>query len=185
MATKEMTDQQREMVDHYFENGFNKTQAMIDAGYAAETARKTQFSVFAYPAVVREIKKRQAKRLENYEIGENLILERMTTLATVNLGDIVAKLAENDYDLTCLDDNERYALSKIEIETRMEGRGDDAVPVKTVKVQVRDIKAALDSLMRHKGMFQDKVAVQDLGDFLNDVQSARDKLGRGDVKRQG
>ena len=51
------------------------------------------------------------------------------------------------------------AIREFVVDEYMDGRGEDARPVKRTRFKLADKKAALESIGRHLGMFTDKIKV--------------------------
>ena len=89
------------------------------------------------------------------------IVAELAKIGFANMGDYLAEDDEGNVvvDITGMTADEAAVLSEVRTETYMKGRGDAAVPVTKVYIKKYDKKAALDSLARVKGMFNDSIEV--------------------------
>lgn len=147
-------------VEYYFQ-GYNKTESMLKAGYSETTAKKRQDVVFNRPDVKSAIEERRwaAKSRTNKMIDR--IQEELAAIAFFNMGEIVeitdsGELVFNFEDVTM---EQMAAIGEVKVEVYTEGVGDDKETVKRVVVKPYDKKAALDSLARIYGLFQDNLAI--------------------------
>lgn len=75
-----LTDKQRQAVENYFKNGFNKFKALVDAGYAVSTARSRATDIFNLPQVT-EYMEELRKKLESESIAsQKELLEALTKI---------------------------------------------------------------------------------------------------------
>ena len=75
-----ITEKQKQAVDNYFMNGFNKYKAMVDAGYASSTAKARATDLFNLPWV-REYAEEKRKKLESEAIcTQRELLEALTKI---------------------------------------------------------------------------------------------------------
>lgn len=75
-----ITEKQKQAVDNYFSNGFNKFKAMVDAGYAVSTARARATDLFNLPWV-KEYAEERRQKLESEAIcTQRELLEALTKI---------------------------------------------------------------------------------------------------------
>src|SRR5262249_43340448 len=98
------------------------------------------------------------------EIKGERILQRFDSLANANIADFI-RIAEDgthSVNLSGKSREELYGIQGLTTETYLVGKGDNKQPVTVVKVKLVDRQKALDSLARHKRLYNDtpQVAVQ-------------------------
>jgi hypothetical protein len=167
------------VIDEYMTNGYNQYQALLAAGYSHGVARFNAAQVFQRPEVKEEIEARMAELRTKYQLTEEYIIRGLMTIVDTNMGAIIHKLRSNNYDISVLTPLEKQAIDSFTDEFYTEGRGDEKVDVKKVKVtgvKVSDRKGALDSLARIKGMFQDKVEHSGTIDLAERIAAGRNRL---------
>lgn len=180
-----LSDQQRKAINFYFQNGFNKRQALISAGYAKTTACGNSQSVFSNPLVREEIDRRLDGQRRKYELTEDWVIQRLMRIA--NGGEILAKFKHvNDegemyWDFSGATPDDLAVITELTTDVYMEGRGEDAVPVKKMKIAMADPKGALDSLCRKLGLFQDKVKIDGEVSLVERLQAGRRRVGSRDT----
>lgn len=157
-------------MDFYFLQDFNMAAAARSAGYKQPNAANI---VFKAKHIQAEIARRMKALRRDADLNASWVVERWMRLADANTGVIIEKLIANDYDLSCLTEDEKYALEEIAQEVYMEKGGK---AVKKVKVKVRNPTAALESLARHLQMFNDKVTVQGELSVVERLQAGRQRV---------
>jgi hypothetical protein len=169
------------VVNWYFHPSvnFNKRVALLNAGYSESTASTCPQSVFDREDIKAAIQARLDQEKARFTIDREWIKKHYVMLATAMPAAIIAKLAANNYDLSALDPIEQYQLSEIKERTYMEGRGEDAQPVKELTLKVESRKAALEGLAKLEGLNIEKPAdgTVNIIDVLNS--------GRARMKRPG
>ena len=128
------------------------------------------------PKALAWIEEKRKYNRERYTLNEDWVIQRLMNIADANMGEIMDKLRKNNYDLSCLTFNERYAISAVTDEVYMEGRGEGAQEIKKVKVTGRDNVAALIALCRKLGLFVEKVEVSGEISVVQRLQSARQRM---------
>ena len=167
-----LTHKEEVAIHEYIKTG-NWRQSLITAGYKPDTVRKQEDEIFARPKVANEIERRLQRQRKGRELTEDFVIQRMMNLADVNMGDVLIKLRDSNYDLSVLTYDERYAIESITEEVYMEGRGDEARAVKQFKVKLSDKLPALANLARILGMFKDKVTHEAGDSILEKLQAGR------------
>ena len=149
------TDKQRAFVDEYLVD-LNATQAAIRAGYSRHTANEQASRLLANVKIQKLIAERKAARVERTEITQDRVLQELYRLCFVD----VRKFFNADgtaKPITELDDDAAAALAGFEVN---EIFGDDSVIGNTKKFKLTEKKGALELLMRHMGMLNDKLKLQ-------------------------
>lgn len=166
-------------IDFYFENGFNKKAALLSAGFSESTATGRPQLVFDDPLVVAEIERRKAKLAERHEVTQDWVIERYKMIA--NAGMTLAKFkkigkdGELFWDFSGATEEELAVINELATEIYMEGKGPRAQKIKKFKISISDPKAALDSLARHLGMFNDKLDVTVGASLVERLQAGRNR----------
>jgi hypothetical protein len=142
------------VIDAYEKLNFSSQRAaLLMCGYSESTATTGASSVFLRPDVREEIEKRKERRRKKLEVNEDLLVQRLGWLITANPGEIIQKLRENDYDLSVLTEEEKYAVGELaQIDTST-----DNTTTTRYKVKLESALAAIDKMMRKLGLYKDKV----------------------------
>lgn len=166
-------------IDAYFENDFVKKDAMLTAGYSLKTATGNPQSVFDKPLVVAEIARRHAKLAKKHEVTQDWVIERYKAIA--DAGMLLAKFkkvgadGELYWDFTGATPEDLAVVNELATEIYTEGKGPRAEKIKKFKIGISDPKAALDSLARHLGMFNDKLDVTVGASLVERLQAGRNR----------
>lgn len=148
------------VVEHYMRTG-SKVEAMRKAGYAESTAVHMAARVFNREDVKKAIQERRFQAKSRSHMMIDRIQEELANIAFFNIGRVV-EITEDGEFIYNFDDatmEDFAAVGEITVETYNEGKGKDARQVKRVKIKPYDKKAALDSLARIHGMFNDNVTL--------------------------
>ena len=172
------------LVDSYLNNGFNKKDALITAGYSPKSAQFHVHNVFEKPEVKAELLRRQGNAKKKYELDEDWVITRLMRIA--NTPEILAKFKRVDsegqlmWDFTGATEEDLAAIEGFSSEHYTDGRGKDARQVKKFKIDKSDVKGALDSLCRRLGLFNDKITVGAETDLIERIHRGRNQLSRGE-----
>jgi phage terminase small subunit len=142
----------------------NATQAAIRAGYSERTASEQGYDLLRKPQIAEAIAAAQQKRAERTEVTADRVLREYAKLAFLDprqFFDAEGRLI----DITELPADVAAALSGMEVATERTGEDEEGRPLYgTVrKIKFSDKRGALDSIARHLGMFNDKLAVTGAG----------------------
>lgn len=176
MARKERqaTPQQKQAVSNYLANGFIKKKALLDAGYAENTAASPHL-VFSRPIVKAEMERQQAEIMKRNELDADWVISRLKDRA--DSGRLLAKFKRVDadgvlhWDFTQATERELSLVQAVGVEFGRSGRGEGGIDITRSKVEVPDAQAALMALARHLGLFDDKVTVQ--GSIADSIAEGR------------
>ena len=148
-----ITPKQRRFVDEYLKD-LNATQAAIRAGYSRKTAEWIGPQLLGKTHVAEAIAIRMKAREKRTEISQDRVLIEVSRIAFFD----IRKIYNEDGTLkrvVDLDDETAAAIASIEaIEVGNEGQ-----LCITKKFRIADKNAALANVMRHLGMFNDKLNV--------------------------
>tara|TARA_R110002096_G_scaffold124158_1_gene268582 strand:- start:16 stop:594 length:579 start_codon:yes stop_codon:yes gene_type:complete len=187
MAKKELTQQRMLAIDAWFENGYQKTNAMQAAGYSEKTAQKRQAIVFGREDVKAEIQRRQAKSAKKHELNQDWVIKRL--MARADAPTHLAKFKKIDtegqlyWDFTGATQAELGMVQDLGVEFTKAGRGNSAVDVTKFKMKDVDAHAALMALSRHLGLFDDKITVTE-GSLEDKILAGRRRLNMENAKRE-
>lgn len=131
----------------------NATQAAIRAGYSARTANEQAARLLANVSIQAAIQKDIGARNKRTEISQDRILEELANVAFGDLRDAVewgenGVTLKNSADLT---PEQAAAISEVSETVTKDGG--------STKIKRHDKVKALELLMRHKGMLNDKLNI--------------------------
>lgn len=181
---KTISDRHMAVVNHYFACDFRKREAVVRAGFHREGASDR---IFKRPDVIREIEKRRAALAKKHEVTREWLIERYKRI--VQTGDAMAKykkVSEDGavyWDFTDLTPEDAALIRGIKTKYYVEGRGDDAREVKEFTPDIGstgDEKAALDSLARMIGAFEDKTKLEAGEELLALLNAGRNRVKKSD-----
>jgi phage terminase small subunit len=164
-----LSDKEIAFVDHYFENGFNATQAIlsITPNIQVNSARTTGWRMLTKADVRDEIDKRMSDWRAKRRMTVEQIGDLLQDFAQVDVLDIFTE----DGDLKPLSEippHARRCIASIEVDEQW-GKmfGDKNEQVGTIKkIKLVDKKGAAELLGKYKKMFTDKVDVTSDGKAL-------------------
>lgn len=172
MKERGLTPKQARFVDEYLKD-LNSTQAAIRAGYSAKTAEQQGPRVLGYVWVASAIAKRIKARSERTEITQDRVLQEYARLAFLD----PAKLFDESgrpLPIQQMDEDTRRAIVGVDVATV----GNDQMGVgEVLKLRLADKRAALDSVARHLGMFNDKLDLNVTGPLAERLARARARNG--------
>lgn len=157
---QELTPKQARFVQEYLID-LNATQAAIRAGYSAKTAEWQGPQLLGKTHVAQAIQEGMKRRSERTEITQDRVLKEVARLAFLD----IRKAFNTDGSLKPLhelDDDTAAAIAGMDVIEI--GGGEDSLSA-LKKIKLSDKKGALELLMRHMGMLNDKVKLQ--GDAEN------------------
>ncbi len=146
-----LTDKQQRFVDEYLVD-LNATQAAVRAGYSAKTANEQGARLLANVSVQNAIRERQAARSARTEVTQDWVLRRYAMIAGVDK----RQFFYDDGSLKPVSEWTEEMAAAVGGFDVVESGG-EGVPVVLKRLKFLDGKAALDSIARHLGMFNDKV----------------------------
>lgn len=178
-----LSERQRAMIDAYFgKANFNQKQAARMAGYG-EGSIASSGKLFSHPLVRAEIERRQERNQSRYEATYDRLIEELSTVAFASLADHMEFDEETGrlvgINLSNEDVRALGALGEVKIETVVEG--DDAETVRKVTVKPWNKLQAIDMLMRHLGVSQERRTV-DVNININQLlDEGRQRVRRGNL----
>jgi phage terminase small subunit len=153
----ELGDKQRRFAQEYLVD-CNATQAAIRAGYSAKTAYSQGQRLLKHVEVKALIAAGQQKRADRTEITAERVLRELGILGFSDMrhyirftegGDLVLDWSEMPAEAT-------RAIAEITQEEYMDGKGDDARPVKRTRFKLHPKTQALELIGKHLRMFVEK-----------------------------
>ncbi len=153
-----LSPKQARFVEEYLID-LNGTQAAIRAGYSPKSAGRIQNQLLAKKQVSEAVAQRRKKLAEKAEVTQEKIVTELAKLGFSNMLDYIRVQPDGSavVDLASLTREQAAALSEVVVDEYMDGGGEDARPVKKVKVKLADKRNALVDLGKHLGMFVEKV----------------------------
>lgn len=180
-----LTRKARAAIDFFYGAAkFNKTTACRMAGYAHP--RQSATSVWGTDAAKAYIAEKELELQTRYRLDRDALLSEIAKIAYSSMKDFlvidektgafyvgVDKIAQADLDSLA-------ALAEVSVETYMEGHGEDAQAVKRVKIKPYNKLSALDMLIRHQGLSQDKAAQTVEVNLIDRIREGRRRVGRSE-----
>ena len=166
MSKPALNAKQEAFVNEYLID-LNATQAAIRAGYSPKTAGSQAFDLLKKPEIQVLIAARQHERQKRTEITQDRVLQELYRLAFVD----VRKFFNADGSpkkIHELDDDAAAALNGFEVNDIMAG---DVHIGETKKFKLVEKKGAIELLMRHMGMLNDKLKLQGDADAPLEVKT--------------
>lgn len=158
---KDASDRYRLVVHNYFTNGLNQKKAMVDAGYSENASPA---DVFNHPYVQSQMEAYRLRLERSYQLDEGWIISRLMKIADsgsiLNRFKKIGSDGELYWDFTDASPDELELIQGISTDSYKEGRGKSARNIKKFTIKIPEAKAALDTLARIKGMFDDKLEVK-------------------------
>lgn len=152
-----LTAKQRLFIDEYFRNGFDATKAALAAGWATtdHEARKIGRALLRKAYIAKAIDLAFAYYGEATKVNLPAVINEINNIAFSNMGDYFTVGPDGDPRVCMPSDDERQklaALSEIQVETYMEGRGRDSREVKRIKFKTYNKLDALEKLLKIAGV---------------------------------
>lgn len=148
----------------------NATQAAVRAGYSPRTARQQGQRLLTKVDIAVAIERAFEERSKRTGITSERVLDELAKLAFSNLLDYFRLTDEGEpaIDLSGITPEQAAALTEIQVDDYVDGRGEDARDVRRVKIKTADKLKALEMLARHLGLFSDKQDDQEALSALRD-----------------
>lgn len=130
----------------------NGTRAATAAGFSARSAATTASRMLKNPKVIAEIEQLTKARLEVLEISLDKVLQETAKLAYADMGHYITidEGGNARLDLSKTKPHQTAAIQEITERTWTEGKGENATPVREIKLKLTGSKqAALEMLRKH------------------------------------
>ena len=150
------TARQEQFIVHYVAKR-HVTNAALAAGCPADSASVQGSKWLAKPKIAEEVARRitaiDKRVLGKYEVTRERIVEELAKLGFSNMTDYTSITEDDDVvlDFSEVTRDQMAAVKEITSETYIEGRGDDARPVKKTNFKLYDKRAALMDLAKLEG----------------------------------
>lgn len=117
----------------------------------------------------------RAKMRERMEVTQERILEEVANLAYSNMADFIVIQEDGTFytDFSGLTREQLAAIQEVTVDTYMDGRGEDAQRVKSVKFKLAPKAAAVELLGKHKKLWTDVVETNDLAELSDEITRRR------------
>jgi phage terminase small subunit len=158
-----LTPKQEKFCLVYLEAG-NASEAYrqaYQAGRLSEAALAVEASrLLDHPKITLRLAELRLAAQQRNDITVDKIIRELALIGFSNMLDYVTPQADGTVfvDLSKLTRAQAAAIGEVTVEEYMEGRGEDARPVKRVKFKLSDKRAALVDLGKHLGMFPTQVS---------------------------
>jgi len=155
-GSKPLANARRERFCQEYILDLNGTQAAIRAKYSPRTANEQAAQILANLSVRARIAFLQAKIVNGLEINAENVVRELAKLGFANMDDYMTVQGDGSavLDLSRTTRDHRAAIQELTVEEYMDGRGEDARPVKRIKAKLHDKRGALVDLARHMGLFE-------------------------------
>lgn len=132
-------------------------------------------TLLAKPWMRDYIEECRALMRERLRVTEDTIIEEIAKLAFANITDFIVIQQDGtaQTDLSGLTREQLAALSEVTIDTYMDGKGEDARPVKSVKFKLAPKLAALELLGKRHKLWTDVVENSTVADIADELRQAR------------
>lgn len=164
-----LTGKERLFIEEYLID-MNPAQAYVRAGFPKTKARQKALALLKETRVQKQLEESMSKRMERLQITQDRVVEEYARIAFSNIGDYVdwnggaiTVKAKHRIDTTKLS-----AIQQIQENVNPTGTN--------ISLKLYDKKAALDSLARHMGMFNDKVTVEGSVSIVDALSRARERV---------
>ena len=136
----------------YYIETLNKRESAIRAGYSPKDADQRAWRLVRRPRVRALIERLQERFSRDMRIETEQVLREYANVGFVNVADFID--SEGRIDLSKVGREQLAAVSSIETETYVDGKGEDAQEVKRVKLRFHSKTDALEALSKHLGLFE-------------------------------
>jgi phage terminase small subunit len=161
-----LTEKQRLFCLEYLLD-LNGTQAAIRAGYSPDTAKSIACENLTKPDVRAFVDEALTRRVERLALSADRVLQELLRLAMVDVGQ--AFYADGRLrPLEDIPEDVRRAISGIDVEDRVEGRGEDIEHYTVRKVRFHSKVHALELLGQHLKLFTKLVETKDVSKLTRD-----------------
>lgn len=175
-----LTGKQQRFVAEYLVD-LNATEAAKRADYSERTAYSQGQRLLKNAEIQTAIGEAQKVREKRTGITADRVLNELALLGFSNMLDYATVQPDGTayVDLSELTRDQAAAIQEMTVDEYAEGRGEDARPVKKVKVKLADKRATLVDIGKHLGMFVDKLDVNLTGNLVDRLASIRRKKATG------
>jgi phage terminase small subunit len=144
-------------IERYLVNGNNATEAAKFAGFSDKVACQQGFRLLQREDVKALLGRRAEEIVQDVQLTTERWAKEMACIGHFDPGELY-DADGNLIPIHKLPEHVRRAISSVEIESRREGRGEDAVTVQTSKIKLWDKNTALANVGKHLGAFEPTIA---------------------------
>ena len=181
-AIEPLSDKHYRAVAEYFDNGFNKRQAMLAAGFATSTSTHQASRMFSLAQVQAEVDRRHAIADKASGLDHEWIVSRLMALAdsAPKLNKYLKKATDGTlfYDFTEATEEDLQYIGGITSDFYSDGKGDATRIIKKFKVDKLDPLGVLTALARIEGLFNDRLKIEGDEGIVEALQAGRRRAGK-------
>ncbi|MEE9598166.1 MAG: terminase small subunit [Acidiferrobacterales bacterium] len=174
-----LSDKQFRVCIEYVNNGYDKKNALLAAGYSSKVAAANTASVFKLPQVKMFIAKHRQELVDTKALDREWVVSRFMELVEASKMMSKFKMVDKDgtlyWDFRGATEKELKHIHGLSMEFYTEGRGEVARDVKKFKVNDLDPYNALMALARIEGLFNDKLKLEGDMDIVKKLQEGRNR----------
>lgn len=162
-AARPLTPKESAFCDAY-ETGLNATQAYIKAGYSAKSAHNNASTLMAKEIIRDELDRRAAAARKRHTKTSDDVIEALSKLAFTGMSRFV-KISSTGHpyvDMAACTAEDVDLLAQVEIESYIEGEGEDSQIVKKIKLKPYSRLDALTKLAQYFGLLNGKKGNEDM-----------------------
>ena len=114
------------------------------------------------------------------DFNREYILQKLGEVTECNIGELIAfdNTGEPYLDYSKLDAEMRKAITSVDVDVYLEGRGSKARAVKKVRVRAADKLKALDQMARILGLYVTKVNLTDEDSLIKRLEEGRKVIAK-------
>lgn len=176
-TVRKLTLLQQKFCSEYVRD-MNGTQAAIRAGYSAKTAAAAASRLLTDVKIQEALTGFQRELAASLRITPEKVLGEWAEIAFGNVDDFIDRAGR--IDLNKPSRAQMGTISEIQTETYSEGHGENAEPVKRVKLKFHSKVQALDALSKHLGLFERDNEQKGLGAFMEFLSGVAGGTNRTD-----
>jgi phage terminase small subunit len=147
----------------------NATKAAERAGYSAKTARAQGSLLLTNPDIQAALRVEMSKQHRRTQLSADRVLSEYMRIAFADVSEAYDE-AGNLRPIRDIPEDVRRAISGVDVEERIRGKGEDAEPIQIKKLRFWNKNDALNALGKHLRLFVDLVEAKVEG--LDDAKRA-------------
>lgn len=180
---KQRKEMYRKFCEHYVAHSnvrdaviFARAEAGADPCTNDVAAKSMGYRWLRNAKVQKEMDAARERYLKILGVNPRRVLAELAKIAFAQLPDIfvISDQGEAVFDLNLMTPEMKAAFADYQVETYVEGRGDQARDVKKVRVKLHNKLDALDKLMKHMGMFEKDNEQQSAG-LIEGIRAGRER----------
>lgn len=161
IAPKALTHKEQRFTEEYCVD-FNATQAAIRSGYSKRSAAETGYQLLRKPQIAAAIQAFMRDARQHVEITREELIAGLEKQRRANILDYfrIAPNGEPMVDLSMITRDQAEALTEIQVDDYVDGRGEDARDVRKVRIKIADKQTAAMHIAKLLGHVVDQQKVQ-------------------------